>query len=791
MSQTTTQTFTINTDLKIVKTECYDADIMNALCRDTRFSKRDLGNLSRYKKNRKHANEVEVVYHYGKGCEADQLGRLFPHGGLGLQAFPHDMRNPLLEKHYWDCDMENAHYNIMIKLTNEWGFRNDAIKRYCANPAGERAKVSSIKRIAKNAFLKVAYGGNIKLHNELYNDDGIEPDGDTSLLKAIEKEIAPLVNHVWLTYTQYHKLVKKKDNPRFSLFALILQTEECKCLRTMDAYLKTQDRRMDIYIHDGGEVRKLPNELKLPEYLLRGMEQAVAEKTGHKVKIVVKPFEHHYNIEVSNKIDIWTDEEACKEIYKRFGSRLIRGIDNWYVHLKDTNYWSIGNNYVNQLIMDSNIHMMTENGSKPYSATITGINNIFKYLDKCVKLFPINENFIIENNKATQGRIYYEDQYWDLNEGAFFPIESDVVPIVYIKRPAPDLSDITPEDIKEFTEYALSMFSDETDVDLYLRAISRAMGGYFGDKVFYVFKGERNSGKGVLQDVNHKSFGEYVSTIDPPMNKSFNSGDASQLRWVLTSKLHLNRLAFSNEAQGIAGKEKLTLSGDMLKKVIASGGDKVKVRGHYKDEIDVINNATTFMSFNKIPECDVPDGLETMRLFNMPFKFVDQETVKEDPTSYRLRINDIKNVISENDRFRDIYTYMVFKAYKPNRIEISDMSILNQEEQVELIKSTTVSPVTLFKKYFIANEDGYVFSELVHELLDPAGMTDKKFSMFMTDRGFISARKQFPVLVNGVIVKDDKGRTKVFTKTVWKGLSLKDLTEDEGKEEFVDECDLE
>ena len=36
----------------------------------------------------------------------------------------------------------------------------------------------SDRKIAKTAYLKVAYGGNIKLHSEYYNDDGIAPNGD-------------------------------------------------------------------------------------------------------------------------------------------------------------------------------------------------------------------------------------------------------------------------------------------------------------------------------------------------------------------------------------------------------------------------------------------------------------------------------------------------------------------------------------------------------------------------------------------------------------------------------------
>jgi len=277
----------VNTDIHIVKEELFDPDIMESILNDTKsFSKSNLLKLNTYKRGRKHGNCVEVVYHYGKGCEQNQLGRLYVKNNKGLQAFPFDIRNPLLEKYYWDIDGENMHYNLMLKLANEWNINIDNIKYYCENRDKCLMDLSSDRQIAKTAFLKVAYGGNIKLHNEYYNDDNLDPDGDITLLKNIEKETKNLMNMCFVTYPQYHKLVKKKDNPLASLFALILQTEERKCILALDEYFKSINRQVDIFIHDGIEVRKLPNEIHFPEELLRQGEIAIFNSTGHHIKLV-------------------------------------------------------------------------------------------------------------------------------------------------------------------------------------------------------------------------------------------------------------------------------------------------------------------------------------------------------------------------------------------------------------------------------------------------------------------------------------------------------------------------
>ena len=44
--------------------------------------------------------------------EEYQLGRLYPHDGMGLQGFRFDMRNPLAKEWYFDTDIENCHYIV-------------------------------------------------------------------------------------------------------------------------------------------------------------------------------------------------------------------------------------------------------------------------------------------------------------------------------------------------------------------------------------------------------------------------------------------------------------------------------------------------------------------------------------------------------------------------------------------------------------------------------------------------------------------------------------------------------
>jgi len=786
MSSTITETNVLSPDLKIVKTECYDADVIEVIARDKRFSKSNLQKLSQYKKGRSHANEVEVVYHYARGLETLRMGRLYPHNNLGLQSFPHDIRNPLLDKHYWDCDMENAHYVFMINIANKYNLRNDAIKYYVENRNDCLARISDNRRIAKTAYLKTGYGGNVKLYSDFYADDGIEADGDLTQLKEVEAEIQPLVDVVWNdpAYKQIKKLrcIKGRDNPKFSLFALILQTEECRCLLLIDEYLKTKNRSMDIYIHDGGEVRKLPNETEFPSSLLRGAEQYVLQKTQHKIKLVVKKMEHNYSPPPSiNEILIDDDYEACIKLKNVYGDRIIRTADTWYVNLPETKHWEQGDEFVKQLIIITNFRKATEFGSYAYGSNATGCNNIFKTLCSSHLLYPVNNNFINDINVATKDKLYFEDKFWDFKLNKWFDIDQ-VIPLIYIKRPAPTFENITQNEINDFEKQVLNMFSNNKDRSLYLRAMARALSGNIGDKKWFVLKGERNSGKGILQKMCTASFGEYVCVYDPPMMKTNNNNDASEFRWVLTTQAHLKRVAFTNEVKNIIGKTDLMMDGNAMKKVICSGGDVFQARNHHKGEVDVINNTTSFMSMNEIPQCKPADAMENMILFDMPFKFVDESEIEDDAVMYRLTDTKLKDKIVQNTRWAELFLYLIFKNYKDCAISANEMSELNQAECAVVNKSTNATnPIALFKKAFIVNEDGWVSTEDIRKVFAPAKLSDVKLASFLKDRGFFQKRG---ILVSikdefGNDLKDEQGKIKKKSPQGYSGISHREEVDEE------------
>lgn len=287
----------------ITKHEKFDEDTVRKLCNDPRFCKADKDRLQYYFKHRLSGSNINVSYKLSAGCEEEKLGRLFPVDGCGLQSFRFDIRNPIADKYYWDIDVENCHYVIAYHWANRYGIKNDAIKHYIINREECLKMVSPDRKKAKTEFLKVLYGGDIKLYSEHYNEvEGNLIDDGLTFLQKIKKEVDTLMVVVWNDYTKYHKLkigkekkpIDKKPNPKASLLSLLFQTEERKILMVIDWVLRHQDRYMGVFIHDGGLVEKLEGETKFPEEWFPIMSSAIKTIYDYDVKITQKPIKYDW-----------------------------------------------------------------------------------------------------------------------------------------------------------------------------------------------------------------------------------------------------------------------------------------------------------------------------------------------------------------------------------------------------------------------------------------------------------------------------------------------------------------
>ena len=291
----------------LTKTEYFDEDNMKHLLKDTRFNKEDRNRLTTYNKHRRSGSQMLVQNKFANGCEEHQLGRLFlPCDGLGLQSFRFDLRNPLTKKRYWDIDMENSHYCIAERWCEKYDISCPKLTKYINNREKYLLKVSDNRKKAKTEYLKILYGGNIKLYNKFYDEvDGEIKEMGIKFLSSLKSEVQKLMDKIWEQHPQYHKLktgkvnkpINKKPNPKASLMSLIFQTEERKILMFLNYLLKVKfNRIMGIFIHDGGNVEKLDSgETEFPKDILDYCSNIITAKFKIKTRITQKPIEYDWS----------------------------------------------------------------------------------------------------------------------------------------------------------------------------------------------------------------------------------------------------------------------------------------------------------------------------------------------------------------------------------------------------------------------------------------------------------------------------------------------------------------
>ena len=155
--------------------------------------------------------------------------------------------------------------------------------------------MSPIRKKAKTEFLKVLYGGDIKLYSDTFNDvEGAITEEGYKVLKELENEVKTLMSRIWEKYPQFHKLktdkekkmICKKPNPQASLMSLVFQTEECKMLLIWDQYLT--------YIW--GFVEKLEKETQFPMELLEGGSIVIRSQLSYDIKITQKEISHEWTL---------------------------------------------------------------------------------------------------------------------------------------------------------------------------------------------------------------------------------------------------------------------------------------------------------------------------------------------------------------------------------------------------------------------------------------------------------------------------------------------------------------
>lgn len=608
MTTETTTTLAIeNTGRVWKKTERYDADVMHSILNDKDFPRNVLTCLSVYQKDRTSSSYRDVIYEFSKESYAKhQVGRLYVKHMGGLQGFPFDVRNPLLDKYYWDCDMENAHYWFLAQMGEKWGMKTEAIRQYVSNRDEELAKVSPIRRIAKTTFLKVAYGGDITLYNEFYKDADVPATADKTLLVKIEKEVSAIAERCWEKNVVLHKLAKK-HNPVYSLLSLVLQTEERKCLLAIDDYMVSVKREVGVYIHDGCGILKKEDEEVFPEELLRGAEAHVKQKEGWEIRLVAKKFKHNYAVKKMTDLlppDVLVnDVYAARAFVELMGDHLVYDGEVFCFN-SETGIWGSDIAHIERVITQQDKKLVfkqdSANGIRiyDYSGSVKNVALLIKALHR---VLPKRDGFFEERVNSDIGKLLFKDGIYDFKTKTFSKtFDPNVVFFYSCPRNFPKRDQAIVDFINHTTFE--DPFEDKENSNILKHNLMRATIGDYQRKTFVAGIGKKNSSKSITITLVRTAFGKgLVQTFNGNslLAKGYDMESARELTWLVD--VAKGRFAFGSEVRvSTDEKRKVMFDGNLIKSIV-SGGDDLKGRKLKENEVVIKNRANFFLFANDLP----------------------------------------------------------------------------------------------------------------------------------------------------------------------------------------------
>jgi hypothetical protein len=530
METTTTTVVLQSPDVSITKTEIFDVDFARQLADDKNIPKEEREKIRRYVKNRVRGNQHETTYKLGRYCKHEFLGRFCALRGESLQCLGKDIRNALGCQFYWDLDMVNAQPTLLYQYAERNGWKCDAVKTYIQNREellNDVCESLVIERWeAKEKVIAMFFGcgaGAIESLPSFFTDD-------------LYPELRMIMKNNWEHNKTVLKWLEKQPNCVGKGLADILQTEERKCLLALDKALSKHGRSMDVFMHDGGLIRKKDNETVFPKSLIHQLEKDIETETGYKMKLMVK--------EMKTSFVKQCEEDDYAEKKRQFEET------GW----KGCTYFKLRNPPCFMMVMKDKVEMLSKTDllqNEEDNKLNDGSSFIKRWLEDPDKK-EYNEVVFLPNKTV-------DDKTFNLFRG--FPIEAREGDFSVFTT----LLDVLVNHNKEAFDY----------IEKWLASILQFPFRKTG--VAIVVKGKKGVGKDTFFDAVGKLFGKYYFTTGRAEHDLFGK---------FSSVCNMKLLLKLEEANFQVNKE----FEERFKNMITSGKDVMEKKGKDSIEIDSFTN---------------------------------------------------------------------------------------------------------------------------------------------------------------------------------------------------------
>jgi len=633
-------------------------------------------------------DKVATIKYNKSSKYPSKIGRWFCKSGVGIQSMPRIIRHTICDGLYIDLDFKNIHPTILQQICLKNNIECSLLTKYITGRDNLLNDWSNIlnftKEEVKTLYLCALNGNNTKYNIPEWNNVLQE-------FKNIHKAISKL--------PQYNQIaaeveLAERSNIKAKIVNRILCTIENECLQSFykaldkkgafNLNINDSNYKVCALIFDGIQIPLTEsNENLCSPDSLNIFSRIIENDTGYLLEIVRKPFNDKLNIpEIIDEDDdtddffVENDGDAAEHIIAKYNNLMLNC--NGIRYVKNNNIWNCDEKYIKSIVYGWIFNTTMKRYTNPPKFIF--YNRDKSCINKCIDIIWENWFSFIPNNPTfINNMLLKSKQYLPFLNGVYSISEKKLISyeeceVQFTQQITRDFPKYDERSFNELMEKVIiPILPDEEERRYFFYCLSRALAGHYEDKKWYINRGSRNSGKGVIMKLLENAFKIYVG--------SFNSGvlvkktnetndEAKNLSWIV--KLKDKRLILSNEID-----EGVVLWGKMIKK-IASGGDTMVGRTNFKDEIEFEPQFTMLLNLNNIKGVNPVDALENCEQFYCKSKFVSKEELIEGQNFLKLKDDNIKTIIQQNNII-DAFTIYVLDHYESNKKTPESVKLSTQD----------------------------------------------------------------------------------------------------------------
>ena len=673
--------------------------------------------LTQYKKT--------ITIKYNKSSKyPSKLGRWFCKQGIGIQSMPRIIRHTICDGLYIDLDFKNAHPKILEQLCFKHDIKCHFLSKYIQNRDELLINWGSVLNYTKDEVKTIflcTLNGNCTRYNI--------PEWDKILeeFKTIHKSIVLL--------PEYKTILKEvEDIERNNINAKVVNRLLCEiendCLQSL---YKSLDKKglLNIVIDDCNykvgslifDGLQIPLNKDTDTYCttenFKILSSIIENDTGFYLDIVKKPFDCKLDIPLEVEDDdededvfIDNDGDASEYIVSKFSDSMVNCNNVRYV--KNGFIWTSEDKVVKSIVYG----WIFKTTMKQYKGDkLIFYNRDKTCINKCIDVIHENWfNFVPNNPTFISNMLINSKEYLPFSNGVYSMREKkllkyDDLSIQFtqiIDRNYPEYNQDSYDILME--KIINPILPDDEEREYFIYCIARALAGKYEDKKWFINKGSRNSGKGVITKLLQNAFKLFVGTFNSgslTRKQNENADDAKNLSWVVKKKDC--RLLISNEVQ-----EDVILNGKMLKQ-LASGGDTMLGRCNYQDEIEFTPQFTMMLQLNNLKGVEPADALESCEQFYCKSKFVKEDELIEGQPFLKLKDDNIKTLL-ENPEIIDAFTIYVLNHFADSMVTPDSVKYSTEDMKTDIPLS--LEQIVLKHFRYSQNNDDRLFTENIIEKIE-------------------------------------------------------------------------